>query len=792
MESENNVFGEEAGKGLTIREIVLKYLAYYPFFIISITICIALGFLYTRYATPLYQASTLVLIKKTAPEEQKDLVSEALSGKLEPHLNNELVLLRSSSLMERVVAKKGFNISYYFLGKLRKTNIYNEAPFRLTPQNVTDIPGPVSITVKSLTDDGGIVEVGPQNKILKTAFRWNLPYKIQGTSFVLSPKGKSFDKEKDYVVQWNPVAQTADEISSKLTVKQLDDKSSIVQLDILIENLALGKDIVNSLIEEYNLSDIQDRNIVSQNTIRFITDRLGIISKELSGVEGNLEDFQGNNKLIDVQIQSTQSFGNSNDVSKNIKELNIQQRVVQMLQGYFNNPESFDKLVPSTMGLNDPTLSSLITRYNELQLTKQKEAPFETKNSIVMRDLNNQINDVRGSVLEALQNINRNLVLQESNFQQQNNQYNQFLSSLPGKERAMQEIKRKQSITEGLYLYLLQRREEASITSTAANVLNYKQIDPAKGFGPVKPNKNIVIYAAFLGLLLPVGFIYLSDLLNDKINSRSDITSKATAPILGEINHVQKVKLRQLAVMERSVAGEQLRMIRTNVSLLQKKKNTQTILVTSSSAGEGKSFVSMNLAAVLAIPGRKVALLEFDLRKPGIIKSFQVNKNVNGITSYLKGETNDLSEICASVGEVPSLHVYPAGNISTYSGDLLINQRIRELFVRLKQEYDYIIIDSAPATMVGDAFILAEYADSVIYVIRQRTTQKKQLDFINDIIRSGRMSNVGIILNDVKMGGKYGYYGYTDKNYNSPYYTNGSVRVKKNAFWKRKQTQEIN
>jgi capsular exopolysaccharide synthesis family protein len=790
MKVDKDLFGDEADKGFTLREVLLKYLAYYPLFIISLVIFGILGFAYMRYTPAQYQAKTLILIKKNPTNEAKDLISEALTGSMPSHFNNEMVLLKSSSLMQRLVIKKGLNISYYYLGKIKKTDIYKEAPFRLIPQKVDDAVNPVSFTVKSLTETGGIIQIGPRNKGNQTLFKWNLPYKLSGNSFVLSPHVKSFNINNDYLVQWNTVEQTAEDISSQLEVKPLDEKSSILQIDILAENLSRGKEILDGLIQEYNLSDIEDRNILSQNTIRFIDDRLGIISRELAGVEGNLENFQGSNKLIDVQIQSTQSFGNSNEASKGLKDVKVQQRVVEMLRGYFNNPDAFDKLVPSTLGINDPTLGALITRYNELQLTRQKEAPFETKNSIVMRDLNNQISDVRGSVLESLQNITRNLVLQENNLQQQNSHYNQFLSSLPGKERAMQEIKRKQSITEGLYLYLLQKREESAITSTSANIQNYKQIDSAKGVGLVKPNSKMIIYLLLSGLLLPAGLIYLKDSLNDKIASRTDITRKVSVPILGEINHIQKTKLRQLAVMDRSISGEQFRMIRTNISLLQKKKNIQTILVTSSTGGEGKSLISTNLAAVFAIPGKKVALLEFDLRKPGIINSFSIGKNPKGITSYLKGEVNNPSEISVVVGDVPTLHLYPAGNVSTYTGDLLIGENIKKFFYALKVEYDYIIIDSAPAALVTDAFILGEYADAVVYVLRQRSTQKKQLAFLEDIVKAEKMPNVAVVLNDVKVGGKYGYYGYAYKNENG-YYSNASTKTKRSSLWKRMQTEKV-
>jgi capsular exopolysaccharide synthesis family protein len=762
MERDNEVFASESAKGVSIKEVVLKYLAYFPLFIVSFIICVGAGYLYIRYTVPKFSTSTLILVKGTqgGSKSKEDLVGSALTGELQGNLSNELISLRSSGLMERVVAKNGFNIYYYHIGKFNNRDLYLDAPFRLVPQHIADSSSTLSITLKNLSPEGGIIEAGPKNQEKKINFKWNTPLKSKGFNFTLVPRGNFFVKEFDYNVRWVPVERAAGELSSKLSVAVYDPKTSIIQLHLLIENMNRGKDVLNSVVREYNLADIEDRNILSQNTIRFIDDRLSIISRELGGVESTLETYQGSNEIIDISTQSGQAFGNSDETSKTIKELNVQQRVARMIIDYFNNEETQDKLVPTTMGLNDPTLSGLISRYNELQLQKGKESAYGTSLSVTIRDLNNQINNVRGSVLEALQNLIKNLSFQESNLQQQNSQYRQFLSSLPRKERGMQEIKRKQSVTEGLYLYMLQKREESAITSTSANISNYKQIDAAKGFGPVEPNAtNIKLYTALLGLLLPIGFIYLRDMLNDKITGRDDISKKLPIPFLGDLGHVKSTKLEGLSVMDRDVISEQFRIIRTNLSLL-KNTDKQVILVTSSTSAEGKTFVSTNLAAVLAIPGRRVALLEFDLRKPNILRSLGLEPNVPGITNYVKGKATNLSEIRVVSDEIPSLHIYPSGPIPVNPGDLLINEKVGQLLRILRQEYDYIIIDSAPVGIVSDALILGELSDIALYVIRQRVTLKKQLDFVNDIYKANKLKNMGLILNDVKTGGKYGYYGY--------------------------------
>jgi capsular exopolysaccharide synthesis family protein len=345
----------------------------------------------------------------------------------------------------------------------------------------------------------------------------------------------------------------------------------------------------------------------------------------------------------------------------------------------------------------------------------------------------------------------------------------------------MQEIKRKQSITEGLYLYLLQKREEAAISAGSANISVYKQIEKASGYGPVEPNsQNIMMVAILLGLLMPVGLILLLDTLNDKIVSRYEITSKTSIPILGELIHIPKRKTKGILIMNRDLFGEQFRLIRTNLALSAMKEGSQVILVTSSNVSEGKSMVSLNLAAVLAVPGKKVALLEFDMRKPGITKNIGLSSE-KGLSDYLSGKTIDLSEIYQVSQDIPTLHIYPAGPIPTNPADLLLNENMAPLFEVLKRRYDYVVVDTAPSGLVTDAFILNKYIDNSIYIIRQRQTLKVQLNFINDIYSNGRLTNMHLIINDVKTGGKHGSgYGYGE-NYNYVY-----GQESKKRWWRRK------
>jgi capsular exopolysaccharide synthesis family protein len=753
------LFEENPSAGFTAKEFLLKYLSYWPLFLILMSFCVGSAFLYARYATPKYKVTALVLVKddpNTKSNSSDDLIQDALNGEKKINIENELQLMRSSSKLERVVMKNEFNISYYKIAIVRKIDLYHDAPFALIPQLIRDSTKQVNIKLNNLNSEGVTLLAEGKGDGKGTLIKWNTPFKLNGDIFILVPKSGNFESQSKYMATWNPVKQAAGEISGKFNVDALDKKTSIIQLTLITENLKRGEDILNAICEEFHQSDIDDKNEVSEKTIHFIDERLNYVYRELSGVEGNLEEFQGNNQLVNVTSQSSQSFENSNDITKNLNELNIQQNVVEMLQAYFNSPGDQSKLVPSTLGLSDPTLISLIAKFNELQLRKERETPLLAVNSIQLKDLNNQINDVKGSIIENLQVISKNLKFQENNLHQRNSHYKEFLSALPHKERVMQEIKRKQTVTEGLYLYLLQKREEFAISASSSNVSIYKQIDSAKGIGPVEPNKtNIYILSVFLGLLLPIGYVSLSEILNEKISTKSDITNRTRIPIIGELGHIPKYKDKRVTLAERDGIGEQFRVIRANLFYLQKNRNKQTYLITSSTMGEGKSFIGSNLASVIAFPGKKVALLEFDMRKPQIAKNLSL-PNTNGLSNYLTGQSNNLSELFRVVENIPTMHVYTSGPIPSNPADLLLNDRMHFLFEYLKQHYDYIVIDSPPLGLVSDALILNDFTDAVIYVMRQRHTLKKHIDFINEVIKAKKLKNVGLIINDIKTGGKYG------------------------------------
>ncbi|MFT3932624.1 MAG: polysaccharide biosynthesis tyrosine autokinase [Chitinophagaceae bacterium] len=763
--ADQDLFEENNSGGNSIKEVLLKYLSYWPLFLISLALCVGGGIMYLRYTTPKYMATAFILVKdeqsgagggSKSGNTSDDLIRSALSGEKKMNIDNELQLMRSPALIRRVVQKKAFNISYYKVGNVRNVNLHTDAPFELkaAPGTFKDSIDNVSILVKDLTAGGAVVSLSNIKDAKTQPIKWDVPFTIAGNAYVLHHKTNSIDQNAEFVTTWSPVDDVAADIIGRLSVDVPDKKTSIIQMRIITENLKLGPDILNAVFNEFYQSDLDEKDSASQKTIDFINTRLDIVTKELNGVEGSLENFRGANEIVSVTDQTAQSMQNVNDAEKSLNTIGVQLKQVEQMQNYFSNPGSQDKLVVSSLGIKDPTLSGLIDKFNEVQAKKEREAPLLASKSMILKDYDNQLNMVKGSIMENLQNISKDLRLQESSLQERSSQYHQMLSALPHKERAIQDIKRKQSITEAIYLYLLQKREETAISSKSSNISVYKQIDTAKGFGPIEPiKKNILMFAVLAGLILPIGFVVLKDMLNEKIASKKDITSRTSIPVVGEISHLTRNKSKLVSPLHRDILGEQFRIIRTNLSFFYRKKDKRSILITSSTVGEGKSFVSSNLASVLAMPGQKVALLEFDIRKPQLAKIFGLNSEAKGLTNYLTGQTDDLSELYQQTDTIPTMHIYTAGSVHFNPVDLLISARVPQLFEALNKEYDYVIVDSPPAGLVADALLLGEHCDLSIYVIREGYTPKKKIEFLNEHQRSGKLKNIGLVLNDMRTSG---------------------------------------
>lgn len=762
--SQNN---NESKSKFSVRETLMKYLSYFPLFVLSMVLCVGAALMYLRYKVPIYKATLQVMVQQNASSKssspQPDLISQAVSGVRAINLENEIQLIQSKALLEKVVIAGNFNIVCSKEGNIKKSDAYKSTPFDFIPLHIPDSSKIFTVKLIAYNTSGGTVITPSGNK----NFKWGDSLNIYGLGFRLINNTNNFETEQSpYIIRWVPVGFMASQIQGSLSVGTLSQKTSVLLLGLTGESRIKAIDFLNLYVKEIIKKDIELKKEASLATIEFINNRLKIVEKELSDLEIQIRDYKKANRFFDASGEYNYIQIRLSKAEEEVLKLRLDIQNIDYIDNYLRNDKSLgkSKVIPSNLGVEDMSYNTLIAKYNDLQAQKEKEDFVSNKDNPKLIELDNQVSQFKQSILEAGAILKQSKLLKISTYDGRTDVDMEKLATLPDKELKMIEINRQKAIKEKLYLYLLQKGEETAIASVSTES-NYQAMDDAIASSvPVEPKSTqIKVFSIILGLLIPIGIIYLLDLLNDKITTRQDIAERTKIPITGEISHLDAVG-KIVVENSRNVVAEQFRILRSNLQFILPTANdgkATTILVTSSISGEGKSFISLNLAAVLALTEKKVALLEFDLRKlKGINLDEIEDNNDRGITNFLIGQTNDINSICKTLKKHPNLHLYNTGPIPPNPAELIINSRMEMFFNILKDKYDYIVLDSAPVGLVSDSFALSKYADVDLYVIRQRYTLKKQLDFINDLHNEEKLKNMAIVVNDVNLAGRYGYYGY--------------------------------
>lgn len=756
---------------LNIKDLIFKYFHYWWLFFFTTIITITAAWLYLRYSTPVYSVKSSLLIRSEQNRGGggggEDMFADIALFQSSVNKQNEIEILLSRTMMERVVRSLNLQEDYYVTGNVKQTNIYEESPFDLKIIALKDSSTSLAFNIEITGEQTFKLNNGTTDYYFGQ--RLELPQGIFVFQKQISPY--SYLSFKEFTVFWRPLADAAEKYQGGLAVTPANEQSNVLSLTYTTDNPKLGSDILNQLMLEYNDAAIEDKNEINRKIISFIDDRLGLVENQLDSVETDFESFRTRRQFIDIQSQTQSQFENMTDLEQRIREQEIQLQVTELLENYLRKPENKLNLVPSTLGLTDPTLIGLVTGYNTLVAERERQLQTgATANNPVVINLEQQIEDARERMLRNLVNIREVYRSAISTFSKNQRGIRSQITSVPEKEREARDIVRQQEIKQNLYLYLLQKKEESAIAE-ASTIANSRILDKSR------PKYNLVgpfpmkIYgiALLAGLLLPIIFIYLLDLLNDKVTTRNDITKITNAPIVGEIGHSVEEKVLLFPERSRTVIAEQLRILRSNLNFLlgdigDKK---QTFMVTSSFSGEGKSFVSTNLGAAFAVTGKKVVILEFDLRKPKIIAGLGLAKS-QGITNYLVGAAT-LEELPQKVPGLESLYVIPCGPVPPNPSEILLSSRITDLFTWLKREFDVVVIDTAPVGLVSDSMTLSKFADATLYLVRQRYTFKNQVNFIDDLYTQNKLPRLGLIVNDVKAEGAQGYYGYGGGRYGYGY-----------------------
>ncbi|MDD4728791.1 MAG: polysaccharide biosynthesis tyrosine autokinase [Dysgonamonadaceae bacterium] len=764
---------------ISIMEILFKYIKYWKWFVVSLLIAMALAFLYFRYTVPVYNVTSSVILKDQ--KNQRGGAARGLGGfgsldGLElmggiSNVENETYVIRSKTAVRTVIDKLNLHTSYIVQGRISSNDLYTESPFIIamdgdgldTLQQRIDFSAQLNKD-NSITVKGTIGDKVYDTKLTNLPALLNTPRGI--ISFMLREGAKPY---------YNPLqisimrpASTVNAYRSNLTVQPATKTSSVLNLTLKTSYPNKGKDFLNTLVDVYNFQTIEDKNLEATNTKIFINERLDIIDKELSSAEGSVEQYKRSQGMTDLEADLMQSLQQSSQYEQQLVKAETQLSIVNSLNEYVKNPDNQGKPVPSNIGVQDPTLAATTNEYNKLLAERERLSKSMQDNNPVMQKLDEQINALRKGINSSISSVREGLAIERRNIGNQAKLYSGKIGDVPRQERQFTEIAREQQIKASLYLLLLQKREENAL-ALAATANSAKVLDEAYREGMVHPKKPIILLATLLfGLLLPVGIIYLMDLIQYKIRSRGDVDRLSMLPVLGEIPSHDVEADGNIAVSENSTTelDEAFRMIRTNLMMSLNQKEDKVVVFTSTIPSEGKTFAALNTAISLALLGKKVLLLGLDFRLPRISQYLGID-NDSGLTNYLSGYEDNVMKLVRTSSISKHLSVLSAGPIPPNPAELLSRDRLDAAVETLRPEFDYIIVDSAPVSLVSDTLIINRIADANVYLCRANFSSKASLKFANNLMTSGKLKNMLLLINDVSdfhSGYGYGYgYGYGHK-----------------------------
>lgn len=756
-------YSEESSLG----DVLYKYLRFWPLFLFLMVVGLSLAWLYMRYTPRVYQTKASILIKDAQNNSSNDVLDAFNMFSTKKTVENEVEILKSSALMKEVVTELGLYASVMTDGRIMSQSAYLNSPVMIIARNPESIKKATKINFTFNPIDQTIrsgKETWELNKFVQTDYG---TIKFVPNSNYRPGRSTNGNHETEYYFSLNSVKNTANSLRNRLNVNASSKQSTVIEIAIRDEVPERGEDIIDNLMKLYNKAAIQDKNVLAANTLKFVDDRLKFVSSDLDSVEGSLQQFKSNNKITDISSQGQIFLQTVSVNDQKISDINMQLAVLDQVEAYVKSKGTTGGIVPATMGINDPILSNLLQKLTELELQYTQLKTLVPENNPQLISVVDGMEKLRPGIMENIQNQRRSMIAGREDLISTNERYTSMLRGIPRKEMELLGITRQQAIKSGIYTFLLQKREETML-SFASTVADSRIIDHAESSDiPVSPKKKIIFLGAILGsIILGVGMVYLKDLLTQSIQGKSELEKYTAIPVLGEIVYDRSKTPIVISEGKRSFVAEQFRHLRTSLSYLGIDENHKKVLITSSISGEGKSFVVTNMGITLSLMNKKVAVLEFDLRKPKLSEQFKLPRNT-GITSFLIGKKQPEEIIFET--SFSNLFFLPSGPIPPNPSELISNGRLNILLDYLQKNFDYILIDSAPVNPVTDSFILSKLSDVTLFIVRHDFTPKLMLQKLERLFRTDKLKNPAIIYNGVKgkglVGNRYGYgygYGYTE------------------------------
>lgn len=756
---------------INLKELLWKYLSKWPWILLSVALSLSLCYYYLRHTQPLYEAASTILIR----DESKGRAIDELSTfsdlgiiNTKSNLENEIEILKSRTLMRRVCQQLELNISYSVERSPIPLELYQSSPILIKPKKSDSLFNESSAFFVYSPFHANSFKLNSNGEEKVFAYGQFINLGFGEFQIIRNPHQDAYTDET-INIYISPLDIVANRYKNKLSIEVVNSKSNVIRMRMRDLVVLRAKQVLNALIFQYKLDAVNDKNQASLNTANFIGERIEFITQELSALEGNAEDFKRKNNLVDIPSETSIYLSTESEFSRLLIETSIQNQLSNYFLSYLKSKREITDLLPADLGLADETVSKMIEGYNEAVIKRNRILKGAGPDNPQAIQLKEQLKSNLNNIISSVENYGEilNLKLKELEIQQES--LSDKISQVPRKEREYREIDRQKTIKEQLYLYLLQKREETAL-ALSVSVSNAKVIDEAFSSGSVvSPNKMFLFLIALLaGFVLPIVIIYIIDLLDTKIMDNK-VLKETSVPYLGEIPSFKQNKKTVALAGDKTYFSEAFRLVRTNISFMLKDRieGGKVIFITSSLAKEGKTFVSINLAVVSAAADKKVLLVGLDLRRQKLLKYLNLPSS-KGVSNFLIDYNSKIEDFVIPFPDNTNIDILPSGDIPPNPSELLMKDRLQEVFKFARSNYDYIIVDTAPAGLVTDTVLTAHYADSVIYLVRANQTDKSTLNTPLAFYNDKKLPNLAFLLNDVSnysLGGyPYAYdYSYSDE-----------------------------
>lgn len=784
----NNNYGYgaeiEEESAFNIRNLMAIFILNWKWFVFSVALFLGLAFAYLRYTTPVYQATAKMLVKDDngGRSSRRSLLSAENLGMMSNSegIDNEMEIIASRSIAQEAVKSLKLYTSYYHEGRVVDRLLYKNQPITvdLDMPSLDQLKAPISLRItyrdKKYEVSGTYIvphkgergyeprEINAVLPVIPARIRTSVGY----LTFLVNPETTSHMSDgQTLIVKISPLSNVATQFAGKLSVQPTSRSTSILQLTLTDVNVQRATDYLSQLVTSYNEEANNDKNVIAVRTEEFINSRLEKINAELGMTEGQLETFKRQNKVVELGMNASNAFSQSTTYDQKMAEMSTQLALLNSITDYMNMPQNKYQTLPSNVGLTDQAASSLIETYNQIVLKRNHLLRTANENSPTVIPLTEQLNDLTASISRAMAQARNNYEIQRNAMQNQYTKYNAQVQQSPMQERILNQIGRQQEVRSGLYLMLLQKREENSI-SLAATADKGKLIDSPAFSGQIAPSRNNILMAAVgLGIILPFLIFLFIQLMRYKIEGRNDVEALTRMPILADIPVAsEKAKTKADIVVHENrnnMMEEVFRSLRTNLQFTLK-DDQKVVMLTSSTSGEGKTFIAANLAVSFALLGKKVVLVGLDIRKPRLADLFGIEDQETGITRVLVHDNPTVEMVRRQTlpsGVNENLDLLMAGPIPPNPAEMIARESLDKVFEILNDMYDYIIVDTAPVGLVTDTISIGRVSNATIFVSRADYTAKSAFSYFNELSDSGKLPNASVVINAVDLSKKkYGYY----------------------------------